>query len=109
MDLFKQYLAEREGKQVLENKTGFIIYKLFEKECFIADMFILPENRSSQALSLFINELVGIAKKHGCECITANIHVADSANQKTLRAALKMGFNIFAANNNVIMISKDLG
>lgn len=108
MDLFKRYLLERENKQVIQNETGFIIYKLFEKECFIADMFILPENRSSQALSLFINELSGIAKKHGCVCLTANIHVADSANQKTLRAAFKMGFTIFAANNNIIMISKDL-
>lgn len=109
MDLFKEYLKERENKEVIENEYGFIIYKLFDKECFIADFYIKPAFRNTIVLPNFIDQLAKIAKSSECDHISAKLYIADNGHQKTLMAAFKMGFNILSTNNDCIIIIKKLG
>jgi hypothetical protein len=111
MELFKEYLKERENKEVIENEYGFLIYKIFgkDKECFIADFYIRPAFRKTVVVGNFINELKKIGLEHGCETMTACLQVSDAGHKRTLLAALKLGFNIISANNNSMVILKNLG
>lgn len=108
MEMFKEYLKERENKEVIENEYGFLVYKIFDKECFLADFYIKPAFRKTFVVGDFVSQLEVIAKDNGCECITAQIQIADKGHKVTLSAAFKLGFNIVSSNNNAIIIMKEV-
>lgn len=108
MNNYAQYIKERENKEIIENESGFLTYKIFEKECYLADMFIVPEKRGSSAVAYFIQELSDISIRAGCDHISANIRLNDKGATRTLRASLKLGFNLVSAENGTITICKEL-
>lgn len=106
MNNYAAYLKERENKYILENRHGFIVYKINDKDCFIAEMFIQKEQRGSGLLEQMIGELTELAKLNKCETITATIFLNDRGANRTLRASQKFNFNIIQANNDVLLIQK---
>lgn len=108
MNLYAAYVKEREGKDVLKNENGFITYKIIGQELFLADMFLVKKARGSEVVSQFIEKLVQIGKDNKCSHISANIHLADSGANRTLKAALKLGFKLINANNNILVIVKEV-
>lgn len=106
--LYAKYIHEREGLSILEDESSFITYKFVEKECFIANMYIDPTQRGSLKLRNLIDQLSEIAKQNGCEVISANMYVEAKTIKMALIAALKIGFEIIAANNGALLIVKEL-
>lgn len=108
MSFYSDYIKERENKQYVEFENGFIVYKIVDKECYLSDMYINKNTRGGDEVKNYISALVEIGKKNDCENITANIYLNDSGANRTLRAALKLDFKIIQANNNVIVIAKNI-
>lgn len=106
--LYAKYVLERENAQILENDVGFIKYVITGKECFLADMFIESTKRSTSLCRNMFAELSKIASDARCEVITANIHLNDKGHVKTLQAAFKLGFKIARAQNDILLIIKEL-
>lgn len=107
--LWAAYVKERQGLECLWKEHGFIAYKITGNECFLAEMFIEKEHRSSGKCKAMIMELAEIAKANGCDVITANIHlVVDPNANSTLGAAIGCGFKVQASGNNVLLIAKEL-
>ena len=106
MNNYAAYIKERENKEIIFNELGFLTYKITEKECFLADMFIQKESRGSHAVSWFISQLEAKAKQAGCDQITATIDLRDQGANRTLRASQKLDFKIIHANGDVLLISK---
>jgi GNAT superfamily N-acetyltransferase len=46
-DLYKAYLKEREGLDVLAVDHGFLVYRLFSNSAYISDYYVDPEHRRS--------------------------------------------------------------
>lgn len=44
-DLYKAYLMEREGLDVLEVDYGFMVYKVGPREAYISDYYVHPDYR----------------------------------------------------------------
>ena len=107
--LYAEYLKERQEAEILENESGFIIYKLTDGECFIIDMFIRPEIRGLGEGHSLVKNLKQIAIASGCKAITANIHLADKNANKTLLAGLHTGFKVVRADQNILLIYMDVG
>ncbi len=105
-DNYKSYLVERQDAKVLDRPEGFIIYRILDKECFIVDMFILKNHRNTEVLSDLFSDLQILAK--GCDTITGNIHLSDKGCNRTINAAFKLGFKVIQANNNCLLIAKEL-
>lgn len=106
--LFAKYLSEREGKQIIEDERGFIVYKIVGEECYLAEGFVSEEARGSSAASDLFRHLLAAAQAEGCKAITANIHLIDPGAMRTLAAALKRGFRVASANNNVLLIIREV-
>jgi hypothetical protein len=107
--VWAKYIKEREDLDILEDEFGFITYKFNTHECFIQDMCVDTSKRSQSHGRGLIDQLVEIAKAHGCTYIGANIFLADKGAMNTLTASMRVGFKIAKANNDVLFIVKDIG
>lgn len=103
--LYAKYINERLGHEILENETGFIVYKVNGKEVFIVDMYVRQGMRKNGLGSDLIKNLIGLATFHEAEVITANIHLFDVNANSTLMAALKTGFKVVRADQNILLIA----
>lgn len=106
--LYAKYIKERKGVEVLEGFDFFIMYSVSGEELFIDEMFVDQPQRSIGKGKSAIGQLVEIAKQNNCKVITANVHLWDSGCNNTLTAALLTGFEVKAAQNNIILISKSV-
>lgn len=106
--LYSQYIYERMGQSSLWRDFGFIAYKMSNKECFLAEMFIHREHRSIGKGRELLNSLIELARGNGAEVITANIYLRDKNSTGTLIAAIACGFEVSKANNDVLLISLKL-
>jgi hypothetical protein len=106
--LYAKYIKDRAAEEILESDKGFIIYKLFEKEIFLKDMFIDESARGTTLCRQMIEILSQMGKEHGCEVLTATIHVNDERASKTMQSAIHVGFKILRAEGGTILIGIDL-
>ena len=108
MELYHEYIKEREGLALYTNEHGFVSYRCTGHECYIADIFIKKESRGTPALFDLIKELEKIAIVNGCSHLSGVIRANDPGINRTMKAALKLGFNILAIQNNGVVITKEL-
>ena len=83
-----------------------MVYKIVDKECFLAEMFIQATSRGTGLFEQMILELNDLAKLNKCEVITANIDLRDKGANRNLRASQKLDFKVIQANNNVLLIER---
>lgn len=108
MELYHEYIKEREGSSLVSNAHGFATYKCSGEECYIIDLFVKKESRGTPALFNLIQELKTIAVVNGCSHLSGVLRAGDPGINRTMKAALKLGFNILAINNNGVVITKEL-
>lgn len=106
--LYAKYIKERAGRDILENESGFIIYRCHGEECFLVDMCVDHSKRGSRLFGQMMSQLVDIAKAAGCKIITATVYVADSGKEHTLSSVFKLGFKILKAEQGVILVGKEV-
>jgi GNAT superfamily N-acetyltransferase len=109
MNLYFEYIKEREGTEGIQFNDGFITYRIVDDECYIADMFVKKESRQSGIASKMISKIEEIAKEKNCKSISANIWATDKGNRRTLSGALKLGFEVVGAKNDCLILLKTLG
>lgn len=109
VNYYADYIKERENLDYLEFKEGFLTYRIEDRECYLANIYVAPEFRGTPAISHFINELSKIAESKNCNFLTANIYLTDHGFNRTLKAALKLAFRVVRAENNSVVIVKKLG
>lgn len=103
--LYAKYIKEREGFDILEGEYSFCTYKIRNEECFIGHMYVDPEHRQKSLSRLMVEQLIIIAKENNCNALVGTIDLRDRGASNTMLAALKDGFKIYEANNNVIVIA----
>jgi hypothetical protein len=106
--MFEQYMKERQGADCIKKDGAFVFYKIQNEECFIVDMFVEKEKRGSSLFSQMISELSELGKNQGCKFLSATIYLNDPGCNHSLKSALKVGFKLSVANNNVLFIIKEL-
>lgn len=109
MNHYQAYFMERQELSTIENESGFIAFKFRGKECYIGEIFISRDARQKGNGRELLQNVVERAKKAGCNCMTANVYVADPNATSTLMAAFKCGFKLKATSQGVTMIAKELG
>lgn len=107
--LYAKYIKDREGLEILEDELSFIIYKISGEECFIRNMCIENNARGSGKCREIIDRLSEIAGKAKCKYVSANIDLKDPGHDHTLLASLHLGFRTVRANDDVLLIIKELG
>ena len=114
MDLFAEYMKEREGCETLVTKDGFVTAKVVKDNkdnnvLFINDFFIKGEARRkrSSAIKLF-NQTKNTALKLDCKKIQAIIYANTLNATESLKANLYYGFKLVAAHEDKIYVEIEL-
>lgn len=107
--LWAQYKWERESVHTLETAYGFLTYKFNGEECTIYDIFVTKEHRRSGVAWKMADEVSELALSKGCKFLGGFIHLNLPGAQESLKAHLAYGFRVDSANNDCMIVIKDLG
>lgn len=95
MNLYAQYLKERENKELIEKEFGFCIYEMAKPFMYIADVFVSKENRKKGHAADFVEEIKQIAKEAGCKHIITGFCLKANNWKISKRVIQKLGFEFF--------------
>lgn len=105
---YAAYLKERTGQQIIETKEGFIAYTIAGQECFIEDLYVLPEFRKKYVGSHLVDSVAAIGKKSDCQYLTCSLAMAAKNKDESLKAFIGYGFKLLRATPEAIYFVKEL-
>lgn len=108
MRMFFEYQSELWGRDGFENETGFVTFKITGSECYIVDIFILPQFRRTKAASTLADKVAEIAKSKGCKFLTGTVSLAQKNPTLSTKALLGYGFELMQSNGDFLIFKKDL-
>jgi predicted GNAT superfamily acetyltransferase len=113
IDLFKEYLIEREGKLLHydEEKRGFVSYSFSQRhkdECFIDDIFILDHKRDIKVLLALVRFVEDQAKMRGLKWLTGAVNIKKPDSDKILKAHLYYKMKPFHIEGSFIYMGKEI-
>jgi GNAT superfamily N-acetyltransferase len=103
-----RYVKEREGFDTLETIDGFAEYKLFKDECYLRDIYVVPDKRKSDVATQLADRVSHIAKAHGCKFLTGSVSPQANGATESLKVLLAYGFKLRSASPELIIFSKDI-
>lgn len=106
--LYERYIKERQGIDSIWREDSFVFYRIVGKECFIVDLYVDKEARRAGRCRSLIDQLLEVSKSKACDIITGNLHLKDPGVHTTLLAAYACGFKIAKAENDVLLIVKEV-
>lgn len=111
--VFAEYFLEEYGKETVVTEEGFFCYKINPEaqELFFSDLHIKEEYRKTIAAKKMLSFLINYGRQKGCKIITGLVSVGVKSPERTsriLRCYLAVGFNIYKAHNNQILIGMEI-
>lgn len=109
MSLWADYKREREGKQVYEEKDGFVVYSFPSSvECYIEDIYVIPEKRKTGYATKLADYVCEIARKKGCEHLLGSVWVGSAGDTTSMKVLLGYGMHLLEVRGNLIIFTKEL-
>lgn len=109
MSQYKRYTEERSDSKIIEDKHGFIKYRIVENGVYIEDIFIEKEFRKSQKASKLADEVCEIAKKSGYKIVFGSVCTDAKGSTTSIKVLLGYGMEVHSASNNMIYFKKSIG
>lgn len=113
--LYKQYIQEREGKDIIEHEHGFMVYELVisqDKESFdylyIHDVFVVPEERNRGIISSLEQQVLRIAEANLCKNIYCQCDLSQNNPEVALLTILRRGYKIASIKDHIITFIKEI-
>lgn len=117
MQQYRDYLRETYIGQdcyIDPQNRGWASYKIDGDECYINHCYLAPDFRGQALMSELCSNIEKIARESGCKYMTGTVDV-DPKNQvetsnpiRSLKMMATDGYRIHSANNNIIVMIKDL-
>ncbi len=108
MSLFGDYIMEREGISILEDDFGFATYKINEEECYLIDLYVVPEMRSRGYASGLANSVCKFAKNRGCTYLLGSVDSTVQSATESAKVLLAYGMRLHEVQGKMIYFVKDL-
>lgn len=108
LSMMARYYKEREGFDFIETDKGFATYKIQGDECYIKDIFIMPEHRRSGHAFELGNQITEIAKVNNCKTLTGSVVPSLKGSTESLQALIKFGFKLNHCTTDFIVVVKEL-
>lgn len=107
MSLFADFKRDREGKTVIENDDGFIVYKFAKEACHVDELYL--RSGANRGLDFEMLDFVSkIAKQNDCKRMFGYVHTATNGAQDVLLMFFTYGMRLHSAENDRINLVKDL-
>ena len=112
MELYAQYIKEREGRECKYTEDYFVTYKIYkeEEEVSVFDIYSKPEVRGKQETFKFIKDFFGELKDSGIKRVYGFTDERTEGWKNSERLMLKFGFKLLSKSpednqyNNYLLI-----
>jgi ribosomal protein S18 acetylase RimI-like enzyme len=108
MKLYEAYIAEREGFSLVQVPQGFATYRIEGGECYLRDIYVVPEARKSGIAASLTREVERIAKEDGACVLTGTVDPRANGATEGLKAMLAYGFKLHSTYPDRIVVFKEL-
>jgi ribosomal protein S18 acetylase RimI-like enzyme len=109
MSLYASYLKERIPEvEIIEEDFGFITYQLDSHECYIKDIYVVPEQRKNHKASSLADRVTAIAKEKGCKILTGTVCPSAKGADASLKILIAYGMSLHSSVNNLIIFKKEI-
>lgn len=108
LSLYSDYILEREGRRCIEDSEGFVTFKILGKECYIQEVYIVPEKRRSGKGREFVNKVECVAKEKGCLILTTTVCPSTNNSTESITAILKTDFKLMKSELDLIWFAKEI-
>ena len=109
MSLYADYIKEREDKEIIETDKGFATFTCFEnKECYIQDIYVVPEYRKSGYATEMTDKVVEMAKEKGCNTLVGSVCTEDKNATRNMKVFLAYGMQIYKTAGIMIFLKKKI-
>lgn len=106
--LYGQYIKERENFEIIEDEFGFASYIISGDECYLRDVYVVPEQRRSKKCFELADKVAAIAKYKGCTFMTGTVYPGANGSTESLKVLLKYGFKVSQTTSEKIIFIKEL-
>lgn len=106
--LYASYLKEREGIDVLESERGFATYLLRPTDCYIIDIYVVPEARQTGLAAQMANQIAAIAKSKGIKFLTGSVDKRDPQASRNEKVLIAYGMRKAREDEHIIYFIKEL-
>jgi len=110
MELYAEYIKEREGMDLIEKEYGFCTYKVINEYIYLADIYIKKEMRKNNLARVLTNEVEAIGIDNNCKFILGSFCL-DTNNWRSGKALVKsLGFKYYEKQKktNMIYVIKEI-
>jgi GNAT superfamily N-acetyltransferase len=108
MSHFGNYIKERLGKGIVEDENGFATYYFAMPDCYIEDIYVIPEKRKAGIAAKYADEITKIAQDKKCINLIGSVKPTAKGSTDSLRVLLAYGFKLHSAVEDCIWFKKKL-
>lgn len=110
MELYAEYIAEREGFKMIRDEYGFATYYINEHENFVylRDIFVTKNYRRNRHAWSYADKIVEIAKELKLEKMVGSICLDTNGATASMKTLLAYGFEIKSVHGNMIYLEKEI-
>ena len=108
--MFNDYANEKGfgANVVYAPETGFATYHLNGDECYIEDIYVIPEKRKSHEASKLADSIIEIAKNSGAKLLTGSVNIKANGKENSIKTLLAYGMSPCALSGDMIYFSKEI-
>lgn len=106
--LWKEYLKEREGKQVHENMDGFAIYQYVNDVVYLCDIFVPEMKRKEGAASRLADAVAAMSKLDGMNKMVGSVDRKDPSATRNIHVLIHYGMKLVAISGDMLYFEKEL-
>lgn len=111
MQQYKSYLEETYSGQscyIDPQNRGWASYKIDGDECYINHCYLAPDFREAKLMGELCSNIEKIARDANCKYVTGTVEIGTGNPIRSLKMMVTDGYRIHSANNNIIVMIKDL-
>jgi GNAT superfamily N-acetyltransferase len=108
MSLYADYVKERGVFNIVELEQGFATYRINGVECYIEDIYVVPEARNKHIATLLADRISEEAKEKGCRYLACAVVPGSNKSTDSLKVVLAYGFKVLKSDQNAIYLIKEL-
>lgn len=108
MQLYKDYVKERLGNEVIEFDGGFAEYRIHNGCAEIVDMYVSPENRGKKLSHSVVKRIEDKARLLNCSKVYCQVDINQKQAERSIMNNLKYGFKIVLLDRSLIIFEKDI-
>lgn len=109
-EMFQAYADEKGfGPRILYVPSiGFATYHLSAGECYIEEIYVVPEKRRGREGTDIADRVTEIAKEHGIKTLTGSVSLKAKTKDASIKALMYYGMSPVLTSGEMIYFSKEI-